>query len=95
MEKHFYVYIMTNRTNSVLYTGVTGNLKARVYQHRTGAVAGFTKRYGVNKLVYYEIFQDAPTAIAREKQIKAGSRADKVTLVDAFNREWTDLYETL
>ena len=95
MDKQFYVYIMTNRTNSVLYTGVTSNLKGRVYQHRSGAVAGFTKRYQVKKLVYYEIFQDAPTAIAREKQIKAGSRADKIMCVDRSNREWTDLYETL
>ncbi len=75
MDKQFYVYIMTNPRNTVLYTGVTSDLKKRVYQHKHKLVEGFTRRYNVTKRVYYQIAQDATAAISREKQIKAGSRA--------------------
>ncbi|MBI2887033.1 MAG: GIY-YIG nuclease family protein [Chloroflexi bacterium] len=95
MPRQFYVYILTNRTNHVLYTGVTDDLVRRVTEHREKLVEGFTKRYRVDKLVYYEVCDDPYTAIVREKQIKAGSRADKERLVESMNREWTDLYRTL
>ncbi|ABW68800.1 GIY-YIG nuclease family protein [Desulfosudis oleivorans] len=95
MEKLPCVYIMTNNTNSVLYTGVTSHLKKRVYKHKEKITGGFTKKYNAHKLVYYEVFQDMKAAIAREKQIKNGSRQKKVDLIDNMNAEWVDLYELL
>jgi putative endonuclease len=95
MEKQYYVYIMTNNHNSVLYTGVTNNLLRRVYEHKEGRGGHFTKRYHITKLVYYEITRDVNAAILREKQIKAGSREKKIKLVDSMNPEWNDLYEEL
>ena len=95
MKKGGYVYIMTNKTNAVLYTGVTSNLIKRVYEHRQKLVYGFTRKYGVCRLVYYEVFDDIGTAILREKQLKAGSRAKKVKLVESFNKDWRDLYGEL
>jgi putative endonuclease len=89
------VYILTNRHNKVLYTGVTGDLKARVYQHREKLLQGFTSRYNVFKLVYYEAGYDAAGAIAREKQIKAGPRRKKIELINKLNPDWDDLYDTL
>lgn len=91
MNKSYYVYIMTNRTNNVLYTGVTNDLQRRVYQHKEKTIEGFTKKYNVIKLVYYEITEDIWTAIQREKQIKDGSRIDKKKLISAFNPRWQDL----
>ncbi|HWP92212.1 MAG TPA: GIY-YIG nuclease family protein [Thermodesulfobacteriota bacterium] len=73
IDQQYYVYIMTNKNNTVLYTGVTNDLKRRVYQHREKLIDGFTKRYNINKLIYYEVFEDIHSAISREKQIKAGS----------------------
>ncbi len=95
MTDQYYVYIMTNKHHTVLYTGVTNDLKRRVYEHREGRGSGFTSRYNVKKLVYYEISQDARAAIAREKQIKGGSRQKKIELVEGLNLEWRDLYEDL
>jgi putative endonuclease len=95
MDKQYYLYIMTNKNNTVLYTGVTNDLKKRVYQHRQKMVEGFTNKYNVNKLVYYQTAQDAAAAISREKQIKAGSRATKIELITGLNPEWNDLYESL
>ena len=92
-EKIYCVYILTNKRHTVLYTGVTGNLKARVYQHREKLISGFTARYNVQKLVYYEAFTDPYTAISREKQIKAGSRERKIGLISAMNPQWQDLYD--
>ena len=89
-----YVYFMTNKPNGILYTGVTSNLIQRVHQHRTGAVAGFTRRYGLKRLVYFETYDDIRTAIQREKNIKHWSRAWKVRLILASNPEWNDLYES-
>lgn len=89
------VYIMASRRNGTLYTGVTSNLSERAHQHRTSAVTGFTKRYGCKLLVWYEDRETMPDAIAREKQIKAGSRADKIALIVAVNPDWRDLYEAL
>ena len=84
---------MTNKHNYVLYTGVTNNLERRVYQHKGKNVKGFTEKYNVDKLVYYEEFQDIYEAIGREKQIKAGTRQKKVDLVNSMNKEWKDLFE--
>jgi len=95
MRKQYYIYIITNKWNSVLYTGVTNDLARRVYEHRDKLVDGFTSRYNVSKLVYYEVSEDVGNAIAREKQIKAGSRAKKIALIQSMNPEWNDLYEVL
>jgi putative endonuclease len=86
------VYIVTNRRNGAVYTGVTSDLIGRIWQHREGALPGFTRRYGCKRLVWFEIHEEMLAAIAREKQIKAGSRADKVKLIDAMNPEWRDLW---
>ena len=90
---HYYVYIMTNATNVVLYTGVTNNLLRRVYEHKTHAdPESFTARYDVTKLVYFEETTDSYAAISREKQIKGGSRKKKNELIAQMNPEWKDLY---
>ena len=86
---------MTNKGNTTLYTGVTSDLLKRAYQHRAKFVDGFTKKYRITKLVYYEVFDDIENAIAREKQVKAGSRQKKVQLINQMNREWKDLFEEL
>jgi putative endonuclease len=95
MGKQYYIYIMTNKNNTVLYTGVTNDLKRRVYEHKAKLIEGFTKKYNVDKLVYYEVFEDSYHAIAREKQIKGGSRQKKINLINSINDTWKDLYETL
>ena len=82
---------MTNKWNKVLYTGVTNDLSRRVEEHKSKVVKGFTKRYNVNKLVYYEVTESIESAILREKQIKGGSRNDKIQLVNSMNHEWHDL----
>jgi len=86
------VYIVTNIRNTVLYTGVTHTLQPRIHQHKEKQIPGFTKRYSVDKLVYYEYHADIRDAIAREKQIKAGSRAKKIKLIESINPTWKDLY---
>jgi putative endonuclease len=86
------VYIMANKRNGTLYIGVTSNLIQRAHQHREGVSDGFTSRYGCKLLVYYEMHGDMPTAIAREKQLKGGSRAKKLALIEGFNPSWQDLY---
>ena len=90
--KGYCVYILTNQRNTVLYTVVTGDLRARVYQHREKLLPGFTSRYNVCKLVYYEAGYDASGAIAGEKQTKASSRRKKIELINRLNPEWRDLY---
>ncbi len=95
MDKLYYVYIMTNKTNKVLYTGVTNGLKRRVYEHKNKLAEGFTKKYNIDKLVYYEVCEQAESAILREKQIKGGSRERKIKLVNSMNKEWRDLYDEL
>ena len=84
-DRQFHVYIITNKNNTVLYTGVTGDLKKRVYEHRHKLADGFSKRYNLTKLVYYEPFGDPENAISREKQIKAGSRDKKMKLIASMN----------
>ncbi len=95
MNRHYCVYIMTNKHNTVLYTGVTNDLKRRVWEHKQKMIEGFTKRYNVTELVYYEVFDDVRDAVAREKQIKGGSRRKKIDLVNSMNSEWRDLYDEL
>lgn len=90
-ERRYFVYIMTNFTNTVLYTGVTNDLIRRVSEHRSSLNRGFTARYHVTKLVYFETYSDPVTAIAREKQIKAGPRKRKIDLVNRMNPTWGDL----
>ena len=84
---------MTNRYNRVLYTGVTNNLERRVLEHRSGKGGKFTSKYNVKKLVYFECGNNVNEAIAREKQIKAGSRQKKIDLIEEMNPEWNDLYD--
>ena len=93
--KMYYVYIMTNQYNTVLYTGITNNLERRVYEHRSGIIDGFTKRYNVNKLVYYEMTTDIHSAISREKSIKNLLRIKKQDLISSFNPTWKDISEEL
>jgi len=92
MIKTGYVYLISNKYNTVLYTGVTSNLLQRIWQHKTGYYAhSFSCRYKLNKLVYFEVIDDMGTAIAREKQIKAGSRKAKGKLINEENTTWSDL----
>jgi len=90
-----WVYIMTNHANGVLYVGVTSDLSRRVYEHREGLIAGFTKRYELKRLVRFERYDDIRLAIQREKNLKHYSRAWKIGLILEFNPEWRDLYEEL
>jgi putative endonuclease len=95
MRRNYYVYIMTNERNTVLYTGVTNDLKRRVYEHKEKLIDGFTKKYNVTKLVYYEVHEGAQGAISREKQLKGGSRQKKIELVNSKNDTWRDLYDDI
>ena len=94
-NKQGYIYIMTNKYNSVLYTGVTSNLPKRIWEHRNKVVEGFTKDYNLTKLVYYEISETITTAIKREKYLKGKTRKYKQELIKNFNPEWNDLYEQI
>ena len=86
---------MTNKINTVLYTGVTSDLKRRIWEHKEKVIDGFTKKYNINKLIFFEIYNDPENAILREKQIKAGSRIKKFELIIGINPEWKDLYDKL
>lgn len=94
-SKQYFVYILANYRNNVLYTGITSNLVKRVYEHRNKLIRGFTSKYNVNKLVYYEVFGDVENAILREKQIKAGSRQKKINLITRLNPEFKDLFSEI
>ena len=87
----YYVYIMTTRNNTALYTGVTGDLVKRVAEHKQKLIPGFTRKYNVDKLVFYQVFEDVIPAIAMEKRIKAGSRLRKIALIRKMNKSWNDL----
>jgi putative endonuclease len=92
MPNHnYYVYILANKNNTVLYTGITRDLPRRLAEHRQGTGSKFTGKYNIHKLVYFEYFSSVETAIAREKQIKSGSRSKKLELVETMNKEWNDL----
>ncbi len=91
--RRYYVYIMTNKNHTVLYTGVTSSLSRRVWEHKEKIHKGFAEVYNVSKLVYCEEFAQVRDAIAREKQIKAGSRQKKIVLINSMNPEWRDLLD--
>jgi len=95
IDKKGYVYILTNTNNTVLYTGVTSNLVKRVYEHKNKEVRGFTEKYSLHKLIYYEIFEDILNAITREKQIKGWLRSKKISLIEKLNPDWNDLYMSI
>ena len=94
-DRVYCVYITANERRTVLYTGVSGRLKQRIWQHRQKLIGGFTRRYDVGHLVYFETCLDPRGAIAREKQIKSGSRKTKIALIEAMNPQWRDLYDEL
>ena len=93
MEHEYFVYIMTNKYNTVLYTGVTNNLHRRITEHKSGKGGKFTSKYKITKLVFYECGDDINAAINREKQIKGGSRQNKIILINGMNPEWQDLFD--
>jgi putative endonuclease len=95
MNKNFYIYILSSKERGTLYVGVTSNLPKRVYEHKNGLVEGFTKKYSVHRLVYYEVATDAETALTRERQIKRWNRAWKLRLIEERNPGWTDLYDNI
>ena len=94
-DRQYYVYILSNDRNTVLYIGGTNDLIRRIHEHRMHMVSWFTSRYSIHKLLYFEACGDVQGAIAREKQMKGGSRSQKITLIEAANRDWSDLYPTL
>lgn len=95
MEKQSFVYILTNYEQTTLYIGVTNNLINRTFIHKEKFNKGFSAKYNLTKLVYYEVFSDITQAIAREKQLKGGPRQRKLDLIDKFNPNWDDLYEMI
>lgn len=94
-DKQFYVYITTNYSNKSIYTGITNDLIRRIYEHKSGLKDSFTSKYKVDRLVYYEIFNDSINAITREKEIKGWTRRKKINLINSSNPQWEDLYEKL
>lgn len=95
MQTESYFYLLANKHNNVLYTGVTNDLVRRVYEHKNKLLAGFTKKYNVDRLVYYEVCGSIIVAIEREKQIKGWSRKKKIDVINALNPEWNDLYQSI
>lgn len=95
MANYYYIYIMTNNNNSVLYTGVTNNLKRRVHEHQEGYGSALTMKYKIHKLVYFEQTEDVKVAVMREKQIKGGSRRKKIELINQMNPSWENLAESI
>ena len=95
MEKKGYTYIITNKNNTTLYIGVTSNLKKRIWEHKNKVVEGFSKKYNLDKLVYFEVLDDVESAIKREKFCKGKKRQYKVNLIEESNKKWSDLYEDI
>ena len=95
MDKQYYVYILASRKNGTLYIGITSDVIKRVWEHKSKKVEGFTSKYGVDRLVYYEIFNDPENAIKREKRLKEYKRQWKINLIEKDNPEWKDLYEEI
>lgn len=93
ITKNGYIYILSNKQNGALYVGVTSNIRKRIYEHKNELIDGFSKKYNLKKLVYYEMFDNIENAIIREKQLKSGSRAKKIALIESVNPNWDDLYE--
>lgn len=94
-EQQYYVYILASKRNGTLYIGISSNLKDRIYKHKQGIYDGFTKKYKVNKLVYYEVYTDVRDSIAREKQLKNWKREWKIQLIEKDNPAWRDLFDDL
>ena len=92
--KNYYVYIITNKRNTVLYTGITNNLEKRIFEHKNKLIKGFTSKYNVAKLVYYEIFNSPKEAIVAEKKIKGWTRQKKIDLIRSMNKKFEDLIES-
>lgn len=95
MEKQPAIYIMANKRNGTLYTGVTSNLQKRVYEHKNKLVKGFSSKYGCTRLVYYKLFDTMESATEEEKRIKGGNRKQKLALIEKMNNDWEDLYDNL
>ena len=95
MQKYYYVYMLASQRNGTLYTGVTNDISRRTWEHKNDLIEGFTKKYSVHILVWYEVQEDINVAIAREKQIKGWNRAWKIRLIEKENSGWNDLYEKL
>ncbi|MFC1725155.1 GIY-YIG nuclease family protein [candidate division KSB1 bacterium] len=95
MSKEYYIHILTNKNNTVLYTGMTNDLRRRVAEHKEGLIDGFSKNYNISKLIYYEIFDNVSDAILREKQIKNYSRERKEGLIQNINPDWNDLFNDI
>ena len=91
---NYYVYIVSNKKNGTLYIGVTNNLMRRIYEHKNGIIEGFTKKYNLNKLIYFEQTNDINSAILREKRLKKWNRTWKIQLIETLNPEWKDLSES-
>ena len=94
-DKSYYVYVLTDKPYGTLYVGVTNNLARRVFEHKEGAVEGFTKKYGLKNLVYYEVYSEIEQAIAREKKLKRWRRDWKIDLIHSMNRDWKDLTQQI
>jgi len=92
LDRQYYVYIITNQNHTVLYTGITNDLNKRIYEHKEKLAKGFSAKYNLDKLVYFQVTEDVISAITREKQIKGGSRKKKVELINDLNPDWIDLY---
>lgn len=95
MEKQGFVYILTNKNNTILYVGVTSNLLKRIWEHKNHVIEGFSKRYKLDKLVYFETVDNIESAIEREKYLKGKSRQFKVELIESTNQSWNDLYKNI
>jgi len=95
MSKEYYIYLLANKHTNVLYTGVTNDLMRRIYEHKNKLQKGFTEKYNVDRLVYYEVYDDIANAITREKQIKGWTRKKKNELISQLNPKWKDLYEEI
>ncbi len=95
MQKHYYVYILTKARNSTFYVGITSDLQKRVFEHKSKTIEGFTKKYDIDQLVYYEIFDNPENAIKREKRLKKWNRAWKMNVIEEMNPNWNDLYEEI
>ncbi len=93
--KKYYIYILASKRNGTLYIGITNNIARGIYEHRNNLFEGFTKKYGVHRLVYVEVYHDVRDALKREKQLKKWNRAWKIALIEKENPEWADLYEML
>jgi putative endonuclease len=94
-NKQYYIYLICNKNNTTIYTGITSDIKRRIWEHKNKTTKGFSSKYNLYKLLYYEIFNDPENAIIREKQIKSGSREKKIELIESMNPKWIDLYDNL